>query len=89
MLLNMEKMIYLLYGGEIRMVQIKDGLNELKGKTVIIRVAFYEAIAGATIHGKYEGVLECTAVLGHENFIVLENDIMINIKYVQTIEIKK
>lgn len=64
-------------------------LNKLKGKQVIVAVAF-----GALANGNYtsessseyiEGVLESY----DDKFVMLSNDIVIGIRYIQTIKINE
>lgn len=52
-------------------------IDELRGKKVIIHVAF---------NGKHiKGVIKTCSTLGGESFIIFDDGAMINTKYIQTI----
>ena len=60
-------------------------LKRLLNKKVKVRVALYgDSMPRALYTTIFEGVI----IAYDENFIVFEDDSMINIKYIQTIEIK-
>lgn len=60
----------------------RDVIRELKGKNVKINLA----LMGETTSSIYEGIVNCGASYGADFFIVFENETMINLKYIQTIE---
>ena len=60
-------------------------LNRLLNKVIRVRVALYsESMPRGLYTTSFEGVM----VAYDDNFIVFEDNSMINIKYIQTIEIK-
>lgn len=60
----------------------------IKGKRVNISVAFMPKMGMEYMTTKcFEGVVDTCSTLGGESFIVFEDGTMINMKYVQTIEI--
>ena len=60
-------------------------LERLLNKKIKVRVALYsESMPRALYTGTYEGVM----VAYDDNFIVFEDDTMLNIKYIQMIEVK-
>ena len=62
--------------------------NSLKKKKVRISVAFMSAKDMQDQMVKYfEGVLIRQAPIGGQFFLILDNGMMINVKYIQTIEI--
>ena len=76
-----------MYKGQISIV-----LNEeVLGKKVRVGVAFNTTQCGmssiTTCTNTYEGVVTAIGTLGEEEFLVFEDGDMINLKYIQTIEI--
>ena len=62
--------------------------DNLKDKKVKVGVAFMPVIGMGSMTTKYfEGIVLGTATMGNEYFLLLGDDSMINMKYVQTIEI--
>ena len=60
-------------------------LKRLLNKKVIVRVALYGASMPRALYTTtFEGVI----IAYDDNFIVFEDDSMINIRYIQTIEVK-
>ena len=59
-------------------------LERLLNKKVKVRVALYSEIMRRDL---YSATFEGTIVAYDDNFIVFEDDSMINIKYIQTIEV--
>ena len=60
-------------------------LNRLLNKKIRVKVALYSDVMPRALYSTtYEGVM----VAYDDNFIVFEDDSMINIKYIQTIEVK-
>ena len=60
-------------------------LKKLLNKKIKVRVALYsDSVPRALYSSVFEGVM----VAFDDNFIVFEDDSMINIKYIQTIEVK-
>lgn len=60
-------------------------LNRLLNKKIRVKVALYSDVMPRDLYSiTYEGVM----VAYDDNFIVFEDDSMINIKYIQTIEVK-
>lgn len=57
----------------------KGVINEISGKEVRISV-FYDG-------KKYQGIVSSGASYGSDHFIVFEDGTMINIKYIQTIQV--
>ncbi len=66
----------------------KDVIREIKGKKVSVSVAFGSDQNGIASK-QYEGVVDSGATYGDNYYIVFENGTMINMKYVQTIEVIK
>ena len=64
-------------------------INELVSKRVKIGVAFMPAMGQDMTTKYFEGTVRTIGTLGSEEFIVFDNNSMINMKYVQTIEIIK
>ena len=63
-------------------------INELVSKRVKIGVAFMPVMGKGSMTTKYfEGNVKAETRLGGEIFLILDNNSMINMKYVQTIEI--
>lgn len=60
-------------------------LNRLLNKVIRVRVALY---SDSMPRALYTTVFEGLMVAYDDNFIVFEDNSMINIKYIQTIEIK-
>ena len=63
-------------------------IEELKGKKVKVGVALYgSSMPRALFTNTYEGVINNCSTLGGETFLILNDNIMINTKYVQIIEL--
>ena len=60
-------------------------LERLVNKKIKVRVALYSDSMPRSL---YSATFEGTLVAYDDNFIVFEDDSMINIKYIQTIEVK-
>ena len=62
--------------------------NKINNKRVKVGVALMPGENTGAMSTKYfEGVVEGTTQIGAQYFLILENNVIINIKYVQTIEI--
>ena len=61
--------------------------EEIINKRVKVGVAFMPAMAQGMTTKYFVGTVRTIGTLGSEEFIVFDNNSMINIKYAQTIEI--
>ena len=65
----------------------KDLENEITGKKAKIYVTFGTELHGGTIPKVYEGIVNCFVYCQSNAFIQLDNGALINIEYIQTIEL--
>ena len=62
-------------------------IKQYKGKAVKIRVAFSEEVHGAMAPREYTGVITELTYEGYQAYVVLDNKIIINCRYILVMEI--